>query len=96
MYNTVAHEIGHNAEANLQRDDPGAVPAWNELHEQSATALEESGGADNQFVSPYATTSPEEDFAESYATFVNDSELLQATSPAKYEFMATHVFKQAV
>lgn len=92
MYDTIAHEIGHNAEAVLAEQDPGAVDTWNGLYDDSLTNWVESGGEQDEFVSPYAMVSPDEDFAESYATYINDPPLLQATSPDKYDFMETQVF----
>lgn len=92
MYDTIAHEIGHNAEAVLEEENPEAIETWNGIHEQSWIDYIESGGEQDEFVSPYAMTSPDEDFAESYSTYINDPPLLQATSPDKCDFMETQVF----
>lgn len=92
LYDTIAHEIGHNAEAIIGEQNPELVESWNQLHEQSWSDHTLSGGEENPFVTPYAMESPEEDFAESYAYFVNDPDFLQFVSPDKYDFMATHVF----
>jgi hypothetical protein len=43
--------------------------------------------ADAQFVSDYAATSPEEDYAETLATFLLDPEKLKRLAPEKYDFM---------
>ncbi|MBI5649631.1 MAG: putative zinc-binding metallopeptidase [Chloroflexi bacterium] len=92
LFDTVAHEIGHNAEAVMLQQNPDMIDQWNDLYGASAATYNASGGEQNEFVSPYARTSPEEDFAESYATFINDPALLQAASPDKYDFMAENVF----
>lgn len=95
MYDTIIHEVGHNAEHVLEEQNPAAVSEWNGIYEQTLNDYYESGGEDNEFVSPYAMTSPEEDFAESYSTFVNDPDLLQFVSPQKYDFMGSKVFATA-
>lgn len=77
---TIAHEVGHNVHANLS---PEAQAAW----EQLSTA----SGPD-EYVSDYARTDVYEDFAESYATYQHDSELLREVSSAKYDFMCDEVY----
>jgi hypothetical protein len=93
MYDTIAHEIGHNAYSGLTEENPAAIETWNGIYEQSMNNYIESGGEQDEFVSPYAMTSPEEDFAESYATSINDPPLMQATSPDKYDFMETNLLR---
>jgi len=78
---TITHEIGHNVYYNL---DEGQKEEWSEINTDSAP---------DEFVSDYAQTNEREDFAESYMTYVHDPEYLEATSPAKYEFMHQYVFK---
>ena len=80
MYDTVAHEIGHNAEETLE---PDLLDDWNDLYEQSDL---------DEFVTPYASESAQEDFAETYSFYINDPPLVQATSPDKYDFMKDNVF----
>ena len=92
MFDTIAHEIGHNAEAVLQQENPTAIETWNQIYAEGIGKLAESSGEQNEFVTPYAETSPEEDFAESYATYLNDPDLLTAVSPAKHAFMDEQVF----
>lgn len=43
--------------------------------------------ADAQFVSDYAATCPEDDYAETLATFLLDPEKLRRLAPEKYDFM---------
>lgn len=92
MYDTVAHEIGHNAQEILTAEYPEANAAWGDLYLQSWTDLVTSDGEKDTFVSPYAQVSAEEDFAESYAAYLNDSDLLAAVAPQKLDFMETQVF----
>lgn len=92
MYDTVAHEIGHNAQEILMAEHPEANAAWGDLYLQSLGDLLVSGGEKDTFVTPYATVNAEEDFAESYAAYLNDPDLLQAVAPQKLDFMATQVF----
>lgn len=89
LYDTVAHEIGHNAEEGIP---PDLVSEWNALHDQSWTDLLESGFEQDSFITGYAETSPEEDFAETYSFYINDPLLVQAICPDKYDFMKDHVF----
>ena len=77
---TIAHEVGHNVHANLS---PEAQATW----EQISTA-----SAPDEFVSDYARTDVYEDFAETYATYQRDSELLQEVSTARYDFMCDEVY----
>lgn len=46
----------------------------------------------SRFITQYASTSSEEDFAECYAEFAKDRESLKKI-PAKYAFMLKYVFK---
>jgi hypothetical protein len=81
LYDTVAHEIGHNAELTL---DSEQLDKWNQLYQESGS---------DEFVTPYAKTDPQEDFAESYAFYINDPPLMQATSTEKYDFLKDNVFE---
>ncbi len=93
LLDTLVHEIGHNRERNMLAQDaanqntnePLKLNRWSELHRQSKQAR--SG-----FVSDYAGTSQEEDFAESYRVYVREPNLLRLVNPAKYEFMRDQVF----
>lgn len=81
MKSTISHEVGHNVYYNV-------VPAktrgsWKDISENSA---------DDEYVSDYAKTEVEEDFAETYAVYMLDPEALNEISPEKYEFMREHVF----
>ncbi len=80
LYDTIAHEIGHNAEANLPAE---TVETWNDLYEASEQ---------DEFVSNYAMSDPAEDFAETYSFYINDPEMVQSTCPDKYDFMKDNVF----
>ena len=89
LYDTIAHEIGHNAEETL----PGeVVDQWNELYAASLDDVVTSGGEQFPFVSDYAMSSAEEDFAETYSFYINDPELVRAVCPDKYDFMQAYVF----
>jgi len=95
LLDTLVHEIGHNRKRNMlaqdvanEKTNPGEPPKlnrWSELYRQSKQAR--SG-----FVSDYAGTSQEEDFAESYRIYVREPNLLRLVNPAKYEFMRDQVF----
>lgn len=89
LYDTIAHEIGHNAEEYIPNS---AVNEWDNLYYDSSLDYISSFGEDNRFVTDYATTSPEEDFAETYSFYINDPEMVQAICPEKYDFMKDHVF----
>ena len=82
MEQTLAHEIGHNVHLNLPKS------MWNEWRHISTEDL--YAGRDR--VSDYAWKSMQEDFAESYATYIFDPEHLKDVSPAKYAFMRDRVF----
>jgi hypothetical protein len=77
---TIAHEIGHNVHANLS---PETQATW----EQISTA-----SGNDEYVSEYARTDIHEDFAESYAVYQQDPELLHEVSAAKYDFMRDQVY----
>jgi hypothetical protein len=79
---TITHEVGHNVYFNLL--DERLREEWNKISINSAP---------NEFVSNYAKKDKQEDFAESYMTYVHDPKYLEAISPAKYEFMRQYVFK---
>jgi hypothetical protein len=89
MYDTIAHEIGHNAAENLE---PELVNQWNTLYECSSERLISSGGEQDEFVTEYATITSAEDFAETYSFYVNDPEFVKAVCPQKYDFMKNYVF----
>jgi hypothetical protein len=91
LYDTIAHEIGHNAQSVILQQNTGLIDKWNDIYGASVADYEASGGEQNEFVTPYARTNAEEDFAESYACFINDPSLLQAASPVKYDYMAENI-----
>jgi len=78
---TITHEIGHNAQDATIGWDTELAQEWENLHQQS-----------DERISWYAATDPAEDFAECYSAYINDPELLQKISPAKYDFLKEHVF----
>lgn len=78
---TLYHEIGHEAQHNLSGEQNRQ---WETLSTNSSNR--------EHFVSDYAMRSVKEDFAESYAVYVYDPELLQDVSMDKYDFMKNHVF----
>jgi len=77
---TITHEVGHNVYWNLSPEQCGN---WSSLSASSRP---------DEFVSTYARTSGTEDFAESYAAYVRDPELLQDASQGKFNFMRNFVF----
>jgi hypothetical protein len=81
MEQTITHEVGHNVYWNMPEEQR---TAWDRLSQASQPT---------EYVSGYARTNVREDFAESYAAYVRDSELLQEKSSGKYSFMQTHVFQ---
>ena len=83
------HEIGHNACDVLMHSNPQLIANWSELHEDSIRQYEMTGLG---FVSDYARTNMFEDFAESYAEYVANPELVQILCPEKYDFMRDHLF----
>lgn len=87
LLDVLTHEVGHNEYANLERLDSAAAAKWEKLYTES---IENNDGFG--FVSDYAMTDHYEDFAESYATYIRDPELLKVMSPEKYAFMKYNVF----
>ena len=49
---------------------------------------------DATFISPYAATVPDDDFAESFAYYILEPERLQKECPSKYTFMHVEVFTE--
>lgn len=84
MEQTLTHEVGHNVYYNLP---PEARSAWDTLSGSSQPG---------QFVSDYAQTNAQEDFAETYASYIRDPELLNDVSPQKSAFMRANVFNGRV
>lgn len=82
----LCHEIGHNAYNNLSLEDQ---IKWSEIHTESMITYDKTGLG---FVSNYAHTNLFEDFAETYAIYMTNPDLLQFVSPEKYEFMRDEVF----
>lgn len=88
----LTHETGH-----ILQNGPEVLENWKRISwsEQAETSAEYGldhtlqAGQERGFVSPYATLSPEEDFAESYRTFVYQPERLLRESPTKFLFMAS-------
>lgn len=80
MEHTLIHEVGHNVHYNVGEQN---MASWEQLSVNSAP---------DGYVSNYARTNPQEDFAESYATYVKDPALLQEANPQKYAFMKRWVF----
>ena len=80
MEHTLTHEVGHNIYYNMGESN---MSFWNQLSTHS--------GVDG-YVSNYARTNVREDFAESYASYVRDPELLQEVNSQKYTFMKHQVF----
>lgn len=78
---TITHEVGHNVYWNMPEEQR---TAWDRLSQASQPT---------EYVSDYAQTNVREDFAESYAAYVRDPELLQGRNAGKYSFMQTHVFQ---
>lgn len=89
LLETVTHEIGHNAQQVAISSNEMLDSAWKSLHEASFKTYEESGRG---FVSSYAMTNHEEDFAECYANYVLDPESLAFFCPEKFAFMKEIVF----
>lgn len=80
MAYTIAHEVGHNA---YWVSGESTQQAWDQTSMASAP---------DEYVTQYARTGVREDFAESYANYVHDPDLLHEVSPTKYNFMRSHIF----
>lgn len=89
MLETITHEVGHNVHENIMAQKPEIANKWSQLHEESWTTFTQDGMG---FVSDYARTNVYEDFAETYMTYIWDSEKLLFFSPEKYEFMNNEIF----
>ncbi len=89
LMETLTHEIGHNAHAQLENHSPHLAAKWEEIHENSLSSCLQNGTG---FVSEYAMTNKYEDFAESYNSYVNDPEALAFLAPEKFAFMDKFIF----
>lgn len=89
VIDTVTHEVGHNAYAEIIETNSGLEAKWQALNAESRQQLQMDGTG---FVSDYAMTNKYEDFAESYRTYIRDPEKLQILAPEKYEFMQDYIF----
>ena len=88
---TLLHEMGHA----WWYTDPGRLQerfieiSWI----QDGKGYIRKGDSSEGFVSNYAMTKPEDDFAESFAAYVHAPEWLMTKAPQKYEFIRKHIFK---
>jgi acyl carrier protein len=80
MEYTITHEVGHNVYHNLA---PEQQQQWDAINANSKA---------DEYVTDYARTDKHEDFAESYANYVTNPELLAEVSQTKYNFMGSEVF----
>ncbi len=83
------HEIGHNAYDSILGENPQLIADWAELYDASMIKFAQTGFG---FVSNYSHTDMFEDFAESYAEYVANPQLMQFLCPDKYNFMQENVF----
>ena len=88
---TLLHELGHalwmNTPEQLKKEYTG-------LSFQERFPLSNWNTKPNAcFITSYATKSPEEDFAEHFAAFIEEPELLKSRCPSKYNMMQEEVFK---
>jgi WXG100 family type VII secretion target len=81
MKGTIAHEVGHNVYYNVIPEK--ARNDWDALS---------NGSKNTEYVSDYARTNVEEDFAETYRAYMLDPGKLKSASKEKYEFMRDRVF----
>jgi hypothetical protein len=70
---------------NFHRNNSELYKEWGDLNTQSRKTGQ-------GFVSDYARTNKEEDFAESYMAYIRYPQILKAANPVKYKFMRQHVF----
>jgi hypothetical protein len=89
LLDTLVHEIGHNVQMNIRRDDLTLEQEWTQIHRQSQDMFGQNGTG---FVSDYARTNKFEDFAESYRAYIRTPDALITVNPAKYEFFRANVF----
>ncbi|EQC43677.1 putative zinc-binding metallopeptidase [Bacteriovorax sp. Seq25_V] len=94
---TILHEIGHNISDMTAIDEHDYTHYWVSLSSwQSETTdprdlkiLDDS----KNFVSNYSTSSPAEDFAESFSAYIVNPKFLEQNAPEKYRFLKDEVFK---
>lgn len=87
---TFLHEVGHALWVNLEEKKQKTIT---ELSFQERFQLSNwTSRADACFLSAYAQQSPEEDFAEHFAAFMEEPELFQHRCPQKYEFFKKDIF----
>ncbi len=89
LLETLTHEVGHNAHANIMENRSDVAQRWSDIHQKSLEQYVKDGSG---FVSDYARTNVYEDFAESYQSYVRDPEKLKFYNPDKFEFMRQELF----
>ncbi len=97
---TITHEIAHHFDfSNSSISNTEAyrsLGGWGrgqEKHKSDGTAeIEYSRSARKPLVTPYAATSPDEDFAESVNFYVTSPNDLERMDPQKYAFIRSRVF----
>ena len=88
---TLIHELGHAFWINVHEQ---VKKEYTDLSFQERFPLANwTPKADACFITAYATESPEEDFAEHFAAFVEEPELFQSRCPEKYNFIQNSVFQ---
>ncbi|MEC7983712.1 MAG: hypothetical protein VX278_01030 [Myxococcota bacterium] len=89
-HSTFLHEIGHALWMNLARE---TQTSFIDLSFQERFHLSNWKPKSNAcFISAYATESPEEDFAEHFAAFIEEPSLLQNRCPNKYAQFQEFIF----
>lgn len=87
---TVIHEIGHGVGNKLQLHNS---PDWLDISGWENRGGEWSAQRADTATSFYGMTNPAEDFAEAFAAYRYNPELLKEASEQKYAFMKNYVFQ---
>lgn len=87
---TIIHELGHafSNKFNKELKEEFFQISWK--YENGKWKLKKNYSIG--FISDYAMTKPEEDFAEHFSAYVHEPELLKSEAQEKYEYMQKNVF----
>src|SRR5690606_13983111 len=87
---TLLHEMAHALWSGLNEPLKRSFSniSWNDQMGRWSPKLQNSKG----FISNYAMTSPEEDFAESFSAFIHQPEKLRAEADKKYQWFRSNLF----
>jgi len=94
FHHTLVHEMSHAFDRSIGTPNGwfSESPEWMGLSQWQRLSRNDWKAVDGNFVSVYAATSPNEDFAESMAYFILEPDTLKKIAPEKFELISKKFF----